>query len=434
MEIEKNYQKVLDKLSDPNCDLSQYCFDELVHDIANMYPMAYKLLVTLSVSPFGLTRENLFCLTKVSDSQLDEADDALNMLNRCSLVFHSDGYNRMLPITRKYALSKLEENSVLELEVRNSWVNCYLEIARTNGGEDFGEWHIRYDVINNEWKNFKEVFLWCQNHQKYPEASSLWKSLARFAYLYGYWTDRLEWTYWLTDNAFQRGDNAFLAELRSAWAWIALLREGSENLMKAEELLKSAWMLNKYCDPYIQNMIAINKAVLYTRKSDFLKADYWFGQYMELRKKNRNDLSQLHRDRLELRYLLYMGERYYRGGNYDRAKRLYKQVTKKSEGILWLRIKVKAFERIAYIAIKENRLEDAKELLDDWYLVTKRNNEFRRMAYFERDYAELEFKNENYDKAKEWANKALGKFLSLNMLNRVDAMKKFISKCNSHLK
>ncbi|MBW4472438.1 MAG: hypothetical protein KME45_19005 [Stenomitos rutilans HA7619-LM2] len=431
--LEKNPQKVLEKLDDSKSNLSQYCFDKLVSEIEKQNPIAYKLLVVLSVSPYGLTRENLFCITNVSDAQQYEANEALNMLSRCSLVFCDGGYHKMLQLTRKYSLYRLESDSNLELEVRESWVNCYLEIARTNGGEDQGEWHVKYDVINNEWKNFKEVFCWCENHQRYEAARSLWRFLSRFAYLYGYWSDRLQWSNWLMNVAFLRGDHGFLAEVKSACAWLTLLREGSENLRRAEDLLKGAWSLKQHCEPYISSVIAINLAVLYTRKREFEEADAWFKQYMELRKQTRGQVAELNERRLEIRYLLYWGERYYREEDYFKARHLYQQVTKKSEGIQWLRFKVKAYERLAFINIKEHKLEDAEGLLDAWYPVTQRNRDYRRMAFFERDYAMLEFEKENYGKAKEWAKKALERFQDLGMNIRVGIANRFVEECDFYL-
>jgi hypothetical protein len=75
-------------------------------------------------------------------------------------------------------------------------------------------------------------------------------------------------------------------------------------------------------------------------------------------------------------------------------------------------------KRLAYIAVQDERLEDAEELLEAWYPVTERNRDYRRMAFFERDYAELEFKRGNHATARVWADKALKRFKDLNMLIR----------------
>jgi hypothetical protein len=436
LEMENNPQKVLEKLRDSKGDLSQYCFDRLVLEIEKSNPVAYRLLLSLSVSPCGLTLENLFFISQIINSQYSEAHIALNILNRCSLVFVEDGYYKMLPLTLRYSLSKLESKPKLELEIREQWIKCYLAVAKTNGGVDQGEWHLKYDLINNEWKNFKEVFWWCQNNERYEDACGLWKALSRFAYLYGYWSDRLKWSNWIMDIAFQRGDNKFLAEVKSACGWLALLREGAVNLEKAEELFKGAWSLNQYADPFVRNTIVINLAVLHTRKGEFSKADHWFKKYMELRRQDREAIDQIsifNRKRLDIRYLLYWGERYYRDKDYVKAKRLYQQVTNKAEGIQWLRFKVKSYERLAYISIIENRISDAEEFLNTWYPVTLRNRDYRRTAFFERDFARLEFERKDYYKAKEWANKALEKFIDLNMIYRVETTNAFIIKCEHYL-
>jgi nucleoside phosphorylase len=443
LEIEQNAQRVLEKLIDPNGDLSHYCFNKLVNEIEQERPIAYNLFITLSVVSYGLTRETLFDMASINSSQQNEARENLNLLSKCSLVFCEDGYYKMLPLTRRYALVKLEEDSSRENKIRESWVNCYIDIAHDNGGEDYGEWHIKYDIIEREWKNFSEVFLWCQNHQEYEKACILWKHLSRFAYLYGYWSDRLKWSIWLISAASQRGDNGFLAEVKSAYGWLNLLREGDENLKVAENSLREAWNLREHCNPYVCSIILVNLAVFYTRKKDFKRADYWFKKYMEFRKQQRNQTNQFviseyrlelrSKRRLELRYILYWGERYYREGDYLKAKQLYKQVAKKSEDINWLRFRAKANERLAFIAIHEDELKEAEKLLQVWYPITTRNQDRRRMAFFERDYAYLEFKKKRYEEAKMYANRALDRFKNLHMFTRVQVMNEFIKKCDSCL-
>lgn len=166
---------------------------------------------------------------------------------------------------------------------------------------------------------------------------------------------------------------------------------------------------------------------------------------MEFRKKTINEIGRFNKIRLDIRYLLYFGEKFYREGylpstpedekirNLQKAKHIYNQVTRKSEDIEWLRFKVKAFERLASLAIKDGDLEKAERLLDHWYPSTQQNQDCRRMAFFERDYADLEFAKQNYEKAKEWANKALGKFQGLEMIARVEKINDLISKCNINL-
>jgi hypothetical protein len=422
--------KVISMLSNPEGDLSLYCFEKLVLEIETKNNIAYMLLLTLSVSPYGFTRDNLFQILNISLSRQNEAINSLELLIRCSLVFQEKNFYKLLPLTRSYVASKLESSSQLESEIRGRWIKIYINIAQINGGEDQGEWHIKYDIINNEWKNFKEVFYWCQSQENYEDASSLWKSLCRFSYLYAYWADRLSWSDWLMDIARKRGDNAFLAEVTSARAWLTLLREGEENLQRAEEHFKNAWSLSLFCSPYIRTTIAINLAVLFSRKRDFARADYWFNQYMKLRKENKLNISKIQKQRLELRYLLYWGERYYRDGDYSKAIKLYAQVVKKSEAINWLRFKVKAFERLALISIRQDRLSDAEEFLQTWYPVTERNHDYRRMAFFQRDYAELEFKKNNFLKAKDWASKALQIFKDLKMQIRVQTTQELIHECD----
>jgi NB-ARC domain len=429
--INQSSERVLSELDEPGGDLSKYCFERLVNDLYDKNSLAFRLLITLSVTPYGATRDALFYFAGITNSERDEAEAALDTLSQSTLIFSHGSHYEMLPLTRKYSLSKLEKDTTFEAEVRERWLSWYKKLAQLNGGEDWGEWHKQYDRIDEEWRNFKEILLWCQNNHRYEEVRDLWKFLNRFAYLYGYWVDRLKWLEWLIDESSQKGDLGFLAEAKSSYGWLVLLMEGDENLLKAEKQLQEAWDLRRYCASYIGNVIAVNLAVLYTRKKAFEKADEWFGTYNKLRKENGSQTNSKDAQRLEIRYLLYWGESYYRRENYDRAKKLYRQVVKKSDAIQWLRMKIKAYERLAFIAIKEANLELAEELLRTWYPVAELNKEYRRRAFYERDYAYLEFSKKNYGKAKEWAMKALKKFQDLKMLKRVETMNEFIMQCES---
>jgi hypothetical protein len=429
-------EKVLHELDEPAGNLSRYCFDKLVHDLRIENALAFKLLITLSVTPYGATFEGLLYFSETPNSERTEADHALDLLIQSSLVFSHGSHYEMLPLTQKYSLSQLEKDVTFEARVRKRWLSWYDELARNNGGEDWGEWHELYDNLDAEWRNFKEVLRWCQHKNLYEEARELWRSLDRFAYLYGYWLDRLSWLEWLIEGSAQRGDLAFLAEAKLSYAWIILLMEGSENLLKAERILQEAWELRQYCRSYIHNVIAINLAVLYTRQLDFGRADEWFSNYFNSRRKqsaqaDKNDFEKA--ERLEIRYLLYWGESYYRRGNHDRAKKLYLQVVKKADSIRWLRIKIRAYERLAHLAIERNDLVYAEELLRVWYPVAVRNKEYRRTAFYERDYAYLEFSKENYVEAKRWAVEALKKFQDLRMLVRIETISQFIRQCDHHI-
>lgn len=421
------------RLNDPKGDLSVYCFEKLILEIEAKNCIAYTLLLALSLSPSGLTQDTILRIADINFSQLNEARNSLTLLCRCSLVYQENKFYKLLPLTREYILKILNACPIKETELRALWAQDYINCAQINGGEDQGEWHLKYDVINNEWKNFREVFDWCQSMEKYEYAVSLWKHLHRFMYLYAYWTDRLNWSDWLINISHKKGEKAFLAEVTTAKAWLTLLREGTDNLLRAEDLLKNAWNLKNYCKPYISCTIALNLAVVNSRKEDFIKSDYWFSEYIKLQREKKPFLTESNKKRLELRYLLYYGERFYREGRYLRADRIYRQTIKKAENINWLRFQVKAYERRALIAIREDRLEEAESILQLWYPVMERNHDYRRLAFFQRDFAELEWKKNNFVDAQFWASKASQIFLNLKMAARAKAMKELIEQCELKL-
>lgn len=440
--LDNNCERVLAKINDHRNDLVRYCFDKLLEEIEQENPIAYEMLMTLIMSSHGLTQENLLLILNKRNFQLGDPHYYLRLLYRCSLIFEDQGFIKMLPLTRNYLLSKFEDHRNLEQEFRSNWVSHYIDIANRNGGEDQGEYHEKYDVIDREWKNFKEVFDWCHQKRKYIEAQNLWKHLCRFAYLYGYWSDRLNWSSYLMDMAIQKGDNAFLAELKSACAWLKLLREGEKNLLQAEILLNEAWTLQQACEPHIKKVIIINKAVLYTRMNRFDKAKFWFDKYLVICKEKPKDANL--EKRLRIRFLLYWGESCYRQSKVEAdlaksskllktAQKLNELVVKEANEINWLRLKVKAHERLACFALKAEDFDKAQEILHAWYPTATRNRDYRRMAFFERDFALLEIGRENYLEARNWAFQAAEKFKDLEMDGRYEDMQRLIVNCDVKL-
>ena len=417
----------LDMIKDPEGDLAVYCFEKLFLILKQDYPCAYRFLLVLSLTPCGFTRSILFDVYEIKQSDINSACESLSQLCRCSLVYQENDFYRLLPLTRHYILSKLEKDLDLSRRVHSSLVRVYVDIARVKGGEDQGEWHHQYDQINKEWGNFRSIFESCLSEGDFLNAKLLWQTLCQFTYLYGYWTDREIWTDRLLELSTKKGDNGFLAEIMSAKAWICLLRETDENLQNAKDLLKNAWNLRQHCNPFVRSTIALNLAVVYTRDKKFKNADYWFiQQHKKVVKDFGRYMLNSQYKRLELRFLLYFAERYYRDSSYDTAFKIYRQVVNKAGKINWLRFKVKAIERMAYLHIINKRYDDAREILDAWYPVMKRNNDIRRIAFFQRDYAELEFQLRNFADASCWAIQAQKIFIDLGMELRSASMKKYI--------
>ena len=72
---------------------------------------------------------------------------------------------------------------------------------------------------------------------------------------------------------------------------------------------------------------------------------------MQCRSRNKRKIDNFRNTRLEIRFLFYYGEDFYRRKDYVRAKKLYNQVIKKTKHIDWLRLKIKAYEQLTHITI-----------------------------------------------------------------------------------
>lgn len=447
--IELNEETAIQKLLDPKGDLTLYCFDKLVTELEQKNPLAYKLLLAASLSSNGLT---IGALIEIADlrnsSDKNAAQISLDLLIRCSLVYPEKKLYRLLPLTRRYILSRLDDKKFDS--IRKNWVSHYIHFCEANGGEDQGEWHFKFDLIDKEWKNIKEVFEWCQSRQDFQSCKILWKSLLRFTYLHGYWTDRLAWTQWLIDVSIRNKDSEVFAEATTAKAWIILLRESKQDLLHAENLLKEAWNFRDSCTPFIACTIAINLGVLYTRLPNYNKADRWFRISYNIRRENIASFKGADKTRLELRYILYYAELFYRryldgqGKTFDliRADKMYRITDRKADGINWLRFRVKAIERRIHLLLVDKdsqalrideNLREAESLLNRWYPVMEHNNDQRRLAFYKRDFAILFYKKRMFLEAKKWACEAKLIFKSLEMRKRAEDMSDLVNRCINQL-
>jgi hypothetical protein len=78
-------------------------------------------------------------------------------------------------------------------------VGIYIDLAKKYGGEDWGNYYEKYDVIEKEWGNFQEVLTYCwqqarlSKEEYYLKFIELWNLLNRFSDLYSHSKDRIIW-------------------------------------------------------------------------------------------------------------------------------------------------------------------------------------------------------------------------------------------------
>lgn len=412
---------VLERMVEHNGDIAYFCFEESISPLRGK--PAHHLLMALSVFPM---RPIKTALAKVAGllEEIRDLDNGLAELQRLSLVTEQDGRYNMLALTREYARGELARHPDFEHEARQRWVSWYLEFTSRYGGDDWQEWHIPYDALEREWVNISAALAWCAVNNEYDKVIALWRHLAGFTNLYGYWEDRLGWLNWIIQSAEQRADWETAVEAMSDKGFTLLLMSRAEQYEKAEEILKQAWTLSAQADPAIRSRIASNMALLRVRQGELSDALQWCEH--SLNALSTSDPTQPEFIRNQLPALYYQAEIHYRRGEYDRAATQFEKLMEHAESIKWQRAVNYIENWLADIAIMRSDLIGAECKLEAGLKVASRNKDKRRVGFYKRSLAYLEYKRNHWGKAQTWAEAALDTFVSLPMECEAEEMRKLI--------
>lgn len=429
----------------------EYMFQDLLDILRATDLPTFNVFQVMSITHFPLSEDDIQRILKISDSSRSSLHDSLKKLVEYSLCTSQLNRYSLKSLAREYGVSTLRNEPVSEAHFRNSLKAYILCLAEDNGGDDWGSYRDKYEVLNSYWDNIKELFSSLQASWKddfscsYLDAKKLWKMLQRFTYLYGYWSVREEWTKALIDEAQVQGDNIFCAELLAANGWIFLMREGEVNVNSACNNFEEALIIlrgteTQDTDYRLYNdvtlTILLNLAAAKVRQRAFMNAKEIFYMFLSLWRKTttveqrKNCIENRIYNRFYIRYLLYRGEYFYRRNLPWRAERYYHLVDNLCQKIEWTRFSAKANERIAFLKIKSGDPRDARiamEKIRHWAKISKQNGDKRRVAFFMKDEALLWNRFGNHTAAKQLAKYALKEFEKLEMAKRVVEMNEFIS-------
>ena len=354
-----------------------------------------------------------------------EVSQGLAQLQQLSLISQNeDKRYSMLPLTRKYVLDELATNEDFQQAARERWLNWYLEFAQKNGDEEWKS-SFNYDKLEEEEENLQAVLYWCQEQGRYKQVRDLWYLLYYYASLYGYWEDRLTWLEWLRKESEILHELSDFVQFTICKSWTLIRINSSDSLEEAKIILNQVWDLREEVDLRIKADLAESMARLYIRHQEYEIANEWLDR--EFKFVLKADLEEP----LYFRYIIpvyyHQAEILFWKQQYQESKKIFSDVMKSAEKICWYRVKNSSRNWLADIAIRQEDFEEAKKLLNAGYHVAKANNNQRRVARYERSYARLELALGNVDKAREWANQALGKFKSLRMNHEAAEMEDFLN-------
>jgi hypothetical protein len=386
-------------------DLAHFLFTRSVEPLRGQ--PAHQLLMSMT---FFQTSPSLDALIAVAGLQgePDDVEEGLATLQQLSLTSEEDRRYSILPITHRYALAELAKYPEFLEEARNRWVAWYLKFTKKYGGRDWQDWRIRYDYLAQEWGNIASVLYWCAAQDKYYEVKQLWKNIDRYVDLGCYWRTRRHWWGYLIRESDRRADLATYVRALSERAWTLTLM-GDD---KAEEELAKAWKMREHAELDVQAHLANHIAVNRITQKKYDEALEWLQCQEQL--VNEANLEEKEHIRHQVCIAYYQAEiALWKWKNTNDqadcnlAKQLFQQVFDQGKAIGWQRFTNYAQNWLSEILIIENNLRQAEKHLKEGFLVAERNRERRRIAHYLASYARLEAKRNNYEKARDYANKAI---------------------------
>jgi LuxR family glucitol operon transcriptional activator len=327
------------------------------------------------------------------------------------------GRYALLPLTREYALSELAAQPSIEKEARQRWVQSYRAFVEEFGGNDWDDWHARYDKIDEEWANLLAVFDWCAHHEQYIDIRFFWHEMriGRFAHIYGYWDDRLFWLDWLRQNAHDRGDWAHEVKAMVDLGFLYTLINRFE---MADTLLQQAWDKHEYAGLRVQLIITQKFANLCLQQRKYSEALSWLDRaeillnhLIDAEKQERilgdRECCRRRADFQSNRGLIALKKK-----DYKQAETCYREVIKQAQTIGWQRAIIHAQNHLAHAAIMQEKLDEAEALLKTSLPVDK---DTRLAAFHKQTCAYFYQKKGNAQEAHRLAKEAFEIFERLEM-------------------
>ncbi|MCC3455798.1 ATP-binding protein [Microcoleus sp. PH2017_08_TRC_O_A] len=410
-------ETLLDRSSPLPEDLARFCFEGSVQPLRGQ--TAHKLLMSLAIFHEAPVWD---AVVEVAGLKADPiaVNRGLAQLQQLSLVRQREGRYEMVSLNREYALAEIAGYSDFEKEARERWIKWYLNLAEKHGQFFWQEWHIEYDVIQDEQGNLLDVLHWCANQERYTDVKNLCRNLHYYTNAYGYWEDRLFWMNWLISASERRGDWSTAVYAMSEKAWTLLLIGGQKNLEIAHKILTKAWELRDRADIIVQNNLSEYIAYICIENKKYEEAHIWLNVKEDILNKADLDKREYLPHWMIVPY--YQAKIYYKIGDHHRAKLLYLKLFEESQKIDFQRGIIAAQQGLAAIAIVHKELDEAEKLLNTGLPVAERTKHKKRTACYQRLFCFLEESRGNFEKASEWATKALDGFNRLGMTGEAEEM------------
>ncbi|HIK07551.1 MAG TPA: AAA family ATPase [Trichormus sp. M33_DOE_039] len=424
-------KEVLGGIFEPRGDVARFCFATSVNPLIGQ--SVHKLLMALALFPMPALQDALVQVA-VPGVNTNATNADLARLRSLSLVRQENNRYSMLPLTREYALAELKAYPDFEWEVRERWIAWYLNFSEIYAGQDAQSWQGQFDGLDEEWQNLQAVIEWCMAQGRYAEMWKFWQNLEAYTYVMGrresrlrYWDyDRLTWTAWLIQASEQRGDWPVTAKVMVDRAWTLTSLGRLKQLEEADELFTKAWELRHYQEPAFMLGLARNIAVLRIQQQKFDEAQIWLNQAKELLEQTQLDQEERSRQLVQIQY--YQGEIFFKNEQYEPARIIFQQTLELAQAIQWIRAIFCTQNWLAEIAIQQERLDEAEQLLKEGLRVAEANKDKTRTAFCQRSLSSLAMAKGNLVDTQKWAMKALENFKKLGMSTEIEETQNLLQK------
>ncbi len=413
------FQDILDILEHSDGVLANFLFQEAVKQLEDN--ISYKLLMAMSILCKPFRRDAIVAISgldTITDTDLDISHGFVQ-LRRLSLI-RSEANEKysMSSLTHDYAHAHLKQNREFEAQAIKRWVQYYIELSQDNGRKNLydwerGNWSQRFDVLEEQWENLEAVIEFCVRQELYDEFKSLWISLNNYTEVYGKWAAHFRWLKILMEQAKHNFDDQTIVFAKSAIARVHIREGSNDNLSDAEQLLEEAQNLESFADLPVKVELFENQIMLNIERQEFEQARIELQLLEEFLQSQ--DLSDENRIRYNLPFKYRLSQVLASTGELDMAKTMYRETIRDAKEIRWILAVIGPQNRLADLLIEENKLEEAKKLLDSTLAATEKNKYYRRTAYCHASLGRLHHRREEILQAKEHYKTALDIFKRLGM-------------------
>ncbi|WNZ27475.1 AAA family ATPase [Leptolyngbya sp. NK1-12] len=404
------------KLTTPEHDLIQYCFAEIVQSLKSQ--PTHALLMVLALFPESASLEALHQIA-FGAADVNITHQNLETLDRLSLVESHQGRYDLHPLTKTYMRAELEMNPEFEQTVRERWIAWYLNFLQPYSQQNWRDWQ-GYASLEPEWDTIREVMEWCKDHNRYPEFKQLWQCLKGYTQNYGHWHERTAWMDWLMEAATQHTDWPTMADALYHASRTLYLFNQPEQTQQAIAFAQQAWELSQsHCNWGFQADLCIHLAALYIQDQQFESAWDWLNQGERLL--HQFDQPTTHLDQwLNIDY--YKAQLCLHDQDYEQAKQFYQQALQHAETIEWQRAIVYIKGGLALIAITQQHLDEAEQLLNYVLQQAEQHQDKRCLSFCQSYFALLEQARGNVSATQHWARIAKASFMALHMRTKAAEM------------